>query len=50
MGPERLQLTAAEHRRVFDAIAAGDSVAARRAMRTHLDAVLRAFSRGLEGD
>ena len=50
MGPERLQLTAAEHRRVFDAIAAGDSVAARRAMCTHLDAVLRAFSRGLEGD
>jgi DNA-binding FadR family transcriptional regulator len=48
MGPERLRLTAAEHMRVFDAIAAGDGVAARRAMRAHMDAVLHAFSRGLD--
>lgn len=50
MGPERLQMTAAEHRRILEAIAAGDSVAARRAMRSHLDAVLHAFSRGLDED
>jgi len=48
MGPERLQMTAAEHRRIFDAIAAGDGVAARKAMRNHLDAELHAFSRGLD--
>ncbi|MDQ0392819.1 FadR/GntR family transcriptional regulator [Labrys monachus] len=47
MGPDRLGLTLAEHRHVFEAIADGDPVAARKAMKTHLDAVLRAFSRGL---
>ena len=47
VGPERPKQTAAEHRRIFDAIAAKDSVAARRAMRAHLDVVLFAFSRGL---
>ena len=50
MGPERLQMTAAEHRSVFEAIAARDGGAARRAMRRHLDAVLHAFSRGLDED
>lgn len=47
MGPNRLYKTPAEHRRIFNAIAAGDRAAARNAMKTHLDAVLRAFSRGL---
>lgn len=47
MGPERLYKTAAEHRRIFDAIAARDKVEARKAMKAHLDAVLGAFSRGL---
>jgi DNA-binding FadR family transcriptional regulator len=47
MGPNRLYKTPAEHRRIFKAIAAGDRAAARNAMKAHLDAVLRAFSRGL---
>jgi DNA-binding FadR family transcriptional regulator len=47
MGPDRLYKTPAEHRRIFEAIAAGDRTAAGKAMKTHLDAVLRAFSRGL---
>jgi DNA-binding FadR family transcriptional regulator len=47
MGPDRLYKTPAEHRRIFDAIATGDRTAARNAMKTHLDAVIRAFSRGL---
>jgi DNA-binding FadR family transcriptional regulator len=47
MGPDRLYKTPAEHRRIFEAIAAGDRTTARNAMKTHLDAVLRAFSRGL---
>lgn len=46
-GPDRLHQTAAEHRRIFEAIAAGDRAGARVAMKAHLDAVLRAFSRGL---
>lgn len=50
VGPERPSQTTAEHKRIFDAIAAGDGVAARRAMRAHLDAVLLAFSRGLDTD
>jgi len=50
VGPDRPGQTAAEHRRIFDAIVAKDSVAARRAMRAHLNAVLLAFSRGLETD
>ena len=47
MGPDRLYKTPAEHRRIFESIAAGDRAAARNAMKAHLDAVLRAFSRGL---
>jgi DNA-binding FadR family transcriptional regulator len=47
MGPDRLYKTPAEHRRIFDAIASGDRLAARKAMKFHLDAVLHAFSRGL---
>jgi GntR family transcriptional regulator, transcriptional repressor for pyruvate dehydrogenase complex len=47
MGPDRLFKTPAEHRRIFEAIAAGDRIAARKAMKLHLDAVLHAFSRGL---
>ena len=47
MGPDRLYKTPAEHKRIFAAIAAGDRTAARNAMKAHLDAVLRAFSRGL---
>jgi DNA-binding FadR family transcriptional regulator len=47
MGPDRLFKTPAEHRRIFEAIASGDRAAARNAMKAHLDAVLRAFSRGL---
>ena len=47
MGPDRLCRTPAEHGRIFEAIAAGDRTAARNAMKAHLDAVLRAFLRGL---
>jgi DNA-binding FadR family transcriptional regulator len=47
MGPDRLYQTPTEHRRIFEAIAAGDRIAARSAMKAHLNAVLRAFSRGL---
>jgi DNA-binding FadR family transcriptional regulator len=47
LGPDRLIKTPAEHRRIFDAIAARDRVGARNTMKAHLDAVLRAFSRGL---
>lgn len=47
MGPDRLYKTAAEHRLIFEAIAKGDRVGARKAMKLHLDAVLHAFSRGL---
>lgn len=47
MGPDRLFKTPAEHRCIFEAIALGDRAAARNAIRAHLDAVLRAFSRGL---
>jgi DNA-binding FadR family transcriptional regulator len=47
MGPDRPGLTLAEHDRIFKAIADGDRAAARGAMKLHLNAVLRAFSRGL---
>jgi DNA-binding FadR family transcriptional regulator len=47
MGPDRLYKTPAEHRRIFEAIVARDRIAAGKGMKTHLDAVLRAFSRGL---
>jgi DNA-binding FadR family transcriptional regulator len=49
-GPERLGQTAAEHRRIYDAIAEGDRIAARQAMKFHLDTVLALFSRGLGKD
>jgi DNA-binding FadR family transcriptional regulator len=49
VGPDRPAKTAKEHRAIFDAIASYDAIAARRAMKQHLDAVLRAFSRGLGG-
>jgi DNA-binding FadR family transcriptional regulator len=48
-GPDRPGQTIAEHRCILTAIAAGDRAAARTAMRLHLGAVLRAFSRGLGG-
>ncbi len=47
IGPDRPEQTIAEHRRILAAIVAGDRIAARKAMKSHLDAVLRAFSRGL---
>jgi DNA-binding FadR family transcriptional regulator len=47
VGPDRPAKTAKEHRDIFDAIASCDATAARKAMKHHLDAVLRAFSRGL---
>jgi DNA-binding FadR family transcriptional regulator len=50
MGPDRLYKTATEHRRIFDAIAAGDRIGARKAMKLHLGAVLHAFTRGLGKD
>jgi len=46
-GPERLKQTAAEHRRIYEAIAEGDRIAARQAMKFHLDTVLGLFSKGL---
>jgi DNA-binding FadR family transcriptional regulator len=46
-GPDRLKQTIIEHRHIYQAIADGDRVAARQAMKTHLDTVLRAFSKGL---
>src|SRR6202789_4115504 len=49
VGPDRPAKTAKEHRAIFDAMASYDAIAARRAMKQHLDAVLRAFSRGLGG-
>lgn len=47
VGPNRPARTAMEHRDIYAAIAGRDAVAARRAMKLHLEAVLRAFSRGL---
>jgi DNA-binding FadR family transcriptional regulator len=47
IGPDRPQQTIAEHRRILAAVASGSRTAARKAMRSHLDAVLYAFSRGL---
>jgi DNA-binding FadR family transcriptional regulator len=46
-GPDRLKQTITEHRHIYQAIADGDRVAARQAMKLHLDTVLRAFSKGL---
>jgi DNA-binding FadR family transcriptional regulator len=46
-GPERLKQTADEHRRIYAAIAEGNRIAARQAMKFHLDTVLGLFSRGL---
>jgi DNA-binding FadR family transcriptional regulator len=50
VGPDRPAKTAKEHRDIFDAIVDSDASAARKAMKRHLDAVLRAFSRGLGGE
>jgi DNA-binding FadR family transcriptional regulator len=47
VGPDRPAKTAEEHRDIYDAIVNRDATAARKAMKRHLDAVLRAFSRGL---
>ena len=46
LGPERPGQTAAEHQNIFEAIAAGDSAAAGKAMKHHLDGVLSAFIKG----
>lgn len=43
---ELRQETLKDHRRIFEAIAAQDPAAARRAMRAHLERVTRTFSRG----
>ncbi|QCP11770.1 FadR family transcriptional regulator [Pseudoduganella umbonata] len=43
---ELRQETLKDHRRIFEAIAAHDAAAARRAMRAHLERVTRTFSRG----
>jgi DNA-binding FadR family transcriptional regulator len=48
IGPDRPANTVAEHRIIYEAIADRDGVAARRAMRRHLNVVLRAFLRGLD--
>jgi DNA-binding FadR family transcriptional regulator len=47
--PDRPATTATEHDDIYQAIADKDPVAARLAMKRHLNAVIRAFSRGLEG-
>lgn len=49
VGPDRPTRTAAEHKHVFDAIASGDTSAAGRTMKQHLDAVLSAFIKGSTG-
>jgi len=43
---ELRQETLKDHRRIFEAIAARDPAAARKAMRAHLERVTRTFSRG----
>ncbi|GGB98979.1 FadR/GntR family transcriptional regulator [Pseudoduganella buxea] len=43
---ELRQETLKDHRRIFEAIAAHDPAAARKAMRSHLERVTRTFSRG----
>jgi DNA-binding FadR family transcriptional regulator len=50
VGPDRPKKTAAEHRDILDAIAARDGSAAAKAMKRHLDAVLRAFIKGTVND
>jgi DNA-binding FadR family transcriptional regulator len=47
VGPDRPTKTTNEHHDIFDAIVSRDAAVARKAMKRHLDAVLRAFSRGL---
>ena len=46
LGPDRPGRTAAEHQKIFKAIAAGDATAAGKAMKQHLDGVLSAFIKG----
>ena len=48
VGPNRPAKTMKEHGMIYQAIADRDGAAARRAMRRHLNAVLRDFSRGLD--
>jgi DNA-binding FadR family transcriptional regulator len=48
VGPDRPAKTIEEHRMIYQAIADRDGAAARRAMRRHLNAVIRDFSRGLD--
>lgn len=47
VGPDRPAKTQTEHLSIFDAIVDCDAAAARKAMTNHLNAVIRAFSRGL---
>jgi DNA-binding FadR family transcriptional regulator len=49
IGPDRPAKTAVEHRQIYQAIEDRNPVAARLAMKRHLNAVIRAFSRGLDG-
>jgi DNA-binding FadR family transcriptional regulator len=49
VGPNRAGMTAAEHDDIYRAIADQHPVAARLAMKRHLNAVIRTFSRGLDG-
>ena len=46
LGPDRPGRTAAEHKKIFAAIAAGDATAAGKTMKRHLDGVLSAFIKG----
>jgi DNA-binding GntR family transcriptional regulator len=46
LGPDRPGRTAAEHQKIFEAIAAGDATAAGKTMKQHLDGVLSAFIKG----
>jgi DNA-binding FadR family transcriptional regulator len=46
VGPDRPTRTTAEHREIFAAIADGNGAFAAKAMKRHLDAVLRAFIKG----
>jgi DNA-binding FadR family transcriptional regulator len=49
VGPNRPATTAVEHDALYQAIADKDPIAARLAMKRHLNAVIKAFSRGLDG-
>jgi len=49
IGPDRPAHTMVEHEEIYHAIECRDPTAARLAMKRHLNAVIRALSRGLEG-